>query len=1291
MNIDNNIIIAGHKGKGGGATRTPIEAAEGVLTGVSNSTGLVLSKTQVKILDILSEGEIHSLVTGEYTHSGHLGAIGWSGVTFVPYKEAIGTDIRWLQSVFWNDTPVVNKDGQFNFQQTSISYAKGGPNGTRISNPNDTIDELTTTRNISERLRGGGENFAKIYRIIDKNCIGAHINIRINQLSRTSTESNTMGDVLVDSIDYSIYYKPIFSTKPSGDFLFARKENIRGKINAGYIRSTRIDFDTKFSNQDDFLGWEIKIVRWTEDSTTSTVRNQSFIDSLSEIYGSKFVYPNSAIVSSLFDAEFFSNAPARTYHAQLLKVKVPDNYNTIYRTYNEASPWDGTFKTDQDGKILKQWTNNPVWCYYDILTNKRYGLGSYIDEDYIDKFTLYEISKYCDTIVSDGYGGLEPRFTCNLYINSQEEAYKVVNSMASIFRGITYYSAGQIYTATDIEKSPIYQFTNANVVDGDFQYSSSAKKARHTVAVVRYNDKRDNYKPTIEYVENIDAIRKYGIRDVEVPAFGCTSRGQAIRLGRWALLTENLETESINFRAGIEVAGPLKPGDVFQIYNSNRNTQRLGGRLYNIVSTPSLTNLTLDSEITGFNSNTTYKLSLLTPTYYYDSSLVDGLDSNDVSGIKRSHLQSLTFNTSNVSTISGRTYISTSQTLDSNNYQVSGNPVWLIEATGSTIYGNISDTEWETYRVLNIKEIESNIFEIQGLEYDVNKFNQIESGFSFTDSPNALSLTFQSPTDLQLKLRDPKPSPNSELIDYKFTITNNTNIQSYRVLTKTSPFLANDQYSGEYIIDNLPKDLYSGSYLPSENADYYFRVYSVGINGQLSDSYAGNSLPFNISNINPIQDITISSLQLSSGILANNLPATMWSGNYSSDSPTFAWQMGIEGINDVPSDISHRITIRNPSINNKPTNEIYYERTGYKNENTIYSFLFSDNYNAISNSVSPKNGPFREYDIVVEAMTSGGFSSAGGNFLTSANQDSDYSNPNGYDIFYAFNNQPISRPLFEGLTSDAFYQTGYATQQWITDDGEIKIFFSFAGKLIEPSGFYGDDIAGGTLYYSNSPFLLQYGQNPPSHVNTKQISSSSNPLIIPLGLYNEKSQYISLSPYDSFDVAKSNYINDYLITGISTSNVIKIEKRNSVSPQTYKAWVEFGIGRQNGTGPWGLLNDWADLQFNVSSLQNATYIDAQGNTRNAGAIFFTEPMTSSTYAIHMSYYQYDVNNNFLFPSNTDGYIDTLPILSRDATKILIPPFDKLFGYAANHAKVQLASIPPQTPIQIRCFIGVLQK
>ena len=1144
---ENRIVIAG-EGKGNKGGRTPIEAPEGVYTG-TNPTGIGLSKTQTKVLDLISEGEILGLATGKYIYSGILGNIGWSGVTFSANIPATGGNIRWLQSIYWNEIPIVDNKGLFNFQQVNVNYTKGSPNGTFVSD--NIVDELTVSRPIQERLRGGGEIWAKKYRILDKNCIGSNINVKVGQLSKISTDKKTAGDTLITNINYTIYYRPVFSNRDGGDFILGKEVTILGKISAGYIQTTRIDFNNDYSNDTSCLGWEIKIVRWTEDSTSTTIRNQSFIDSLTEIYGSKFVYPNSAIVSSLFDAEYFSFIPNRTYEVELLKVKVPNNYNPIYKTYDESVPWSGLFKTDNNGNILKQWTDNPVWCFYDLLTNKRYGLGNYVDEDFIDKFTLYQISKYCDTLVSDGYGGLEPRFTCNLYLNSQEEAYRVVNAMASVFRAINYYAGGLIYTSIDNEKQPIYQFTNANVVDGDFVYTDRERKSRHTIATVRYNDKKNLYKPAIEYVEDIDSIRKYGIREIDLPVFGCTSRGQAIRFGRWALLTEGLETETISFKAGFEVAGFLRPGDIFQIYDSNKNINRLGGRVTNIVCSPTSTSISLDSAISGIAPNTNYKISLLTPTFYYDPSLVTGLDSNDVDNIRRSQIQSLNFTSNNISLNSSlNTNILINQPINYTDYYVSGHPVWLIEASGNNVAGNISTNEWRTYKTVNIKENESNIYEIHGIEYNSNKFLQIESGFNFSDTPINSDLQFASPENLKLTLQVPRPSPHSQLINYNFTISSITNIHSFKVLVKSSPFITNDENNENYVLAYLPSSTTNGTYLPNENGTYYFRVYSIGTNNVLSSNFAAGNIT--VTDVNPIQDVIISSLKLEEDSTTNSA-GTISTGIYSSESPTFTWQIGVGTITNIPSDLSYRITVRPPTINNIPSQEIYFTESGYISQDSSYTFDFEDNYNSVS--TLGKKGPFREYDIVVEAMTTGGYSSAGGTFDSNRNpiEDSNmYHNSNGYDILYANNPNPSAIPLWTGSTTSPvpgtivpFYSTGRATQQWITSDGEIKIYFTNSGNITSLSGFFGDDIAGGTLYYSNN------GIGNPTGWSNIQSTSDENPFIASVGLTNTTSTYIAIAPFDSFDVAYSNHINNYLVTGLDISNVVRItlNERKFIGPE----------------------------------------------------------------------------------------------------------------------------------------------
>ena len=192
------------------------------------------------------------------------------------------------------------------------------------------------------------------------------------------------------------------------------------------------------------------------------------------------------------------------------------------------------------------------WCFFDLITNPRYGLGEFVDASQIDKWALYDVAKYCDELVDDTYGGFEPRFTINYIITSREEAFKVLNDLSSIFRGIAYYSNGSIFSSQDKLKSAIYSFNNSNVLDGNFTYSSSAKKARHTVAIVRYNDKRNSYQPAVEYMEDEEYVKRYGIRELETTALGCTSRGQARRFAKWILASESEETETASFSVGMD-------------------------------------------------------------------------------------------------------------------------------------------------------------------------------------------------------------------------------------------------------------------------------------------------------------------------------------------------------------------------------------------------------------------------------------------------------------------------------------------------------------------------------------------------------------------------------------------------------------------------------------------------------------------------------------------------------------------------------------------------------------------
>jgi predicted phage tail protein len=336
---------------------------------------------------------------------------------------------------------------------------------------------------------------------------------------------------------------------------------IKGKTTSKYQRAYLLPLP-------DGDNWDIRVRRLTDDSVSSLLNNKTFWDSYTEIIDGKLTYPNSAIIATQIDAKQFSRIPVRAFEIYGIKVQVPSNYDPLTRVYTGA--WDGTFIT--------AWTDNPAWVWYDLVITERYGLGEAINPDMVDKWALYEIAQYCDEMVNDGFGGIEPRFTCNLYLQTREQAYQVIMNVASIFRAMTYWAASSIYVSQDAPKAVTQIFTPANVIDGAFNYVGSSGKVRHTVALITWNDPLDNYKPRIEYVSDDDAINRYGVIQTNLVAIGCTSRGQAARVGRWLLYSEQNETETISFKAGLDSVF-VQPGNVIQTQDPNRAGVRMGGRI----------------------------------------------------------------------------------------------------------------------------------------------------------------------------------------------------------------------------------------------------------------------------------------------------------------------------------------------------------------------------------------------------------------------------------------------------------------------------------------------------------------------------------------------------------------------------------------------------------------------------------------------------------------------------------------------------------------------------------------
>ena len=390
-----------------------------------------------------------------------------------------------------------------------------------------------------------------------------------------------------------------------------------------------------------FYEWRLRLRRRTPEDAKDYVGSSKLdegynfvgatrLKSIEASTNNIFRYPNSAYALVTFSAEDFDTPPNRAYHIRGKKVKVPSNYitreeaggNEAKYTRNKTTgvdtgsyvTWDGTFRGDRSLSVSHAnyepvYTNNPAWIFYDILTNKDYGIGDFVQDADIDKYSLYQIARYCDELVDDGNGGLEPRFTCNVYFTSKQEAYKVLKDLASVFRGMMYWIDGQITAVQDRPKEPVYTFTKGNVIDGMFSYESTGQRARINQVNVTWNNPDELYKQSVLTVDDIDDIANKGrIVSKDVVAFGCTSEGQALRVGRWHLLTDTLETELVKFQTSIN-AGFLRPGDVINVQDAKLNAVEFSGRTSNGSTT---TSIELDRDVI-LQSGQTYNLYLIFP------------------------------------------------------------------------------------------------------------------------------------------------------------------------------------------------------------------------------------------------------------------------------------------------------------------------------------------------------------------------------------------------------------------------------------------------------------------------------------------------------------------------------------------------------------------------------------------------------------------------------------------------------------------------------------------------------
>jgi predicted phage tail protein len=599
------------------------------------------SKTKIKILYGLSEGEVQGLANG-------------------------------LQSVYLEETPLQNPVGGNNFEGVVFDFRYGTNDQTHIEGFPDIVSESA----VSVELKS---DTPWVRAISNTDLDAVNIRFKWGPLRSQNADNGDVNGVLIE-------YKVDLQTD-GGTWTEVLHAAMDDKTSANYERSHRIDLPSADT------GWTIRARRITPNSTSEYVSDKMYVEAITEVIDLKLSYPNTALLGLQYDAETFSNVAKVSVDLKGIKLQVPTNYDPVTRTY--IGMWDGTFK--------RAYTNNPAWIYYDLCTSKRYALGDRLTSAMLDKWSLYRLSQYCDQMVDDGKGGQEPRFTCNVYLQSTEDAYSILSKLAGVFRAISYWDGNSIVCDADIPQDTYFTYTRANVIDGLFEYSGTRARDRHTVAKVAWDNPAKHYKTEYVYVRDEAAIAKLGVRIADIDAWGCTSEGQAQRAGLWALKSEQLETRTVSFKVGLDGYIP-QPGKVIEIADELFAGRANGGRISAVSASRKV--ITLDRDDVVCRAG--------------DRLVVNGEDGRAQARIVSSKI--------------GRN-VTVTLAFDS----VAAENVWVVDA---------QDLKTMKFRVMSITQDEKHQFSITGLQYESSKYNAIDFGAFIDERPiSIINPTMQTPVD----------------------------------------------------------------------------------------------------------------------------------------------------------------------------------------------------------------------------------------------------------------------------------------------------------------------------------------------------------------------------------------------------------------------------------------------------------------------------------------------------------------------------------------------------------------
>ncbi|KTB67034.1 MULTISPECIES: phage tail tip fiber protein [Pseudomonas] len=564
------------------------------------------------------------------------------------------------KDIYLDNTPLQDPQGNMNFPNVKWEWRTGAVDQTYIQGIRSVENETT----ISTELRSG----TPWVRAISNTQLSAvRVRFAWPALQSVDAGGNING--------YAIAYKVELATD-GGSYQEVLNESVSGKTTSLYERTRRINLPRATT------GWLLRITRLTQNQNNNKISDTMQIAGFTEVIDAKLRYPNTALLYIEFSAEQFRSIPAVTTDCDGKKWQVPSNYDPRSRSYSGV--WDGTFK--------EAWTDNPTWVTYGITTNDRFGLGRRIKPWMVDKWELYRISQYCDQLVPDGKGGQEPRFICNLNLQSKADAWSLLRDISAIYRGMTYWAQGQVFTLADMPRATDFDFayTGANVITEGrqpFIYSSASERTRYTRALISYDSPLNNYDTDVTAVTDQKLQRRYGDNPLEISAIGCTRESEAQRRGKWALLT-NSKDRAVTFKVGLDGRIPL-PGYVIPIADELLAGRPVGGR----ISAVNGKVITLDRDTQAKPGDR----------------LILNLPNGKCEG-------------RTVQLVSGRKVTVTVA------YSVTPEPelVWALDA---------DDLAIPLYRVVSVARPESGVFEISAVQYDPSKFAHIDTGARLEERP----------------------------------------------------------------------------------------------------------------------------------------------------------------------------------------------------------------------------------------------------------------------------------------------------------------------------------------------------------------------------------------------------------------------------------------------------------------------------------------------------------------------------------------------------------------------------